>query len=219
MLHPAVLTQFTMLASLTGLAATVLSTLEQVFVPEPVFSETGAVDLGGPNPRVLLIASAAYWLLFALLLGVLALLEARRAEGPAAERRVSLTRLWAGLAAVAGLASAITRSDYLSADGNYGRVLEPWIGDLALVVLAAILVERAFRRGANSFVYAAALALIIALTDFNFSYLSDSTEIGLLIEGLILLGAGFTADRLRRRIDADDAPEAGPAEPTDPAPV
>jgi hypothetical protein len=49
-------------------------------------------------------------------------------------------------------------------------------------------------------VYAAALGLMVALSDFNFTYLSSSTELGLLIEGVILLGAGVAADRLRRRI-------------------
>jgi len=85
--------------------------------------------------------------------------------------------------------------------------VEPWIGDLALLVLSAILVERAFRRDATSFIYAAALGLLIALTDFNLNYLSDSTEVALLIEGLILLAVGVAADRLRRRIGRDDAPK------------
>jgi hypothetical protein len=53
--------------------------------------------------------------------------------------------------------------------------------------------------------------MITALTDFNFSYLSDQTEVGLLIEGLILLAVGFAADRIRRRLgrsgdDTDAAP-------------
>ena len=53
---------------------------------------------------------------------------------------------------------------------------------------------------------AAALALIIALTDFNFSYLSDSTEVGLLVEGLILLAAGFGVSKLRQRIGGGETP-------------
>ena len=102
------------------------------------------------------------------------------------------------------------------ADGEYGRVVEPWIGDLALLVLSAILVERAFRRDATSFIYAAALGLMIALTDFNLTYLSGSTEVALLIEGLILLAVGVIADRLRRRIGRGDAPkpDASEVEPT-----
>jgi hypothetical protein len=46
---------------------------------------------------------------------------------------------------------------------------------------------------------------MIALSDFNFNYLSTTTEVGLLIEGVILLAAGFAADRVRRRINR--APE------------
>ena len=80
-----------------------------------------------------------------------------------------------------------------------------------MLVLAAVLVERAFRRDATSFIYAAALGLIVALTDFNVSYLSNSTEIALLIEGLILLGVGVAADRLRRRIGrSGDVPPVEP---------
>ena len=70
----------------------------------------------------------------------------------------------------------------------------------AVLVLSAVLVERAFRRDATSFIYAAALGLILALTDLNLSYLSSNTEVALLIEGLILLAVGVAADRLRRRI-------------------
>jgi hypothetical protein len=47
---------------------------------------------------------------------------------------------------------------------------------------------------------------VIALTDFNFSYLSDSTEVGLLVEGLILLAAGFAVGKLRQRIGGDATP-------------
>ncbi len=204
---PALTTQFTLLASLTGLAAALLSLIEHTVVPETVFTDSGAVvPSGGPNPLLILLASAAWWLGFAALLGILGLIEARSSDDPATGRRAAMTRLWAGIAAVGGLAMAVTQSAYDPQTGEWGRVLEPWIGDLALVVLALILVERAFRRGANTFVYAAALALIIALTDFNFSYLSDSTEVGLLIEGLILLGAGFAVSKLRRRIGGDETP-------------
>jgi len=206
-LHAALLTQATLLAALTGLAAVTLSWLESIVAPDLGFTPTSnPITTGRPEPVLLAVAAAAWWLVVATGLGLLGLREARIAQtgrtgADAAGRRAGLTRLWAGLLATAGLASAILRSDYLG-DGGYGRVLEPWVGDLALVALAAILVERAFRRGASTFVYAAALALMIGLSDFNFSYLSDSTEAGLLVEGLILLAAGFAADRLRRRLGA-----------------
>jgi hypothetical protein len=208
-LHPSVMTQFSLLASLTGLGGATLAWVEWMVVPEPVYGEFGVDIAGRPDPIILLIVSAAWWLGVALLLGLLALVEARRGDDdPSAARRAGLTRLWAGFVAVVGLASAVMRSDYSSSPiGDYARVLEPWIGDAALLVLAAFLVERAFRRDANAYVFAAALAVIAALTDFNFTYLSASTEVGLLIEGVILLGAGFAADRLRRRV--------GHSEPTD----
>jgi hypothetical protein len=204
---PALTTQFTLLASLTGLAAALLTLTEHLVVPETVFSDSGVVvPNGGPSPLLILVATALWWLVVGALLGILGLIEARSGDDPATGRRAALTRLWAGITAVAGLASAVSQSAYDPETGEWGRVLEPWIGDLALIVLGVILVERAFRRGAGAFVYAAALALVIALTDFNFSYLSDSTEVGLLVEGLILLAAGFAVGKLRRRIGGDPTP-------------
>jgi hypothetical protein len=204
LVHPALLTQVALLASLTTFAGLSLRWLESVVVPQRQFNDIGdPIPVGGLDPLLLVVASAVWWLALALIVGLIGLREANTAdEDPAAGRRAALTRLWAGLVAVIGLATAVTRSDYNydPAAGSYGRVIEPWIGDLAILVLAAILVERAFRRDASTFVYAAALGLMIALSDFNFTYLSSSTELGLLIEGVILLGAGVAADRLRRRI-------------------
>jgi hypothetical protein len=202
LLHPSLLTQVALLASLTSFAGATLSWLESIVVPQPVYSdELGLVPAaGGPDPILLVAASAAWWLALAVIAGLVGLVEARTADtDTAAGRRASLTRLWAGLVAVIGLAISAFRSGP-KADGEYGRFLESWVGDLAILILAAILVERAFRRDASTFVYAAALALMVALSDFNFTYLSSSTEVGLLIEGVILLGAGVAADRLRRRI-------------------
>ena len=216
--HPALVTQAALLAALTSLAAATLASLEDVIVRPQEFSPSGApLASGGPEPIVLVLAAAAWWLMVALGLGLLGLRESRTAaltpaDVASAGRRAALTRLWAGFVATLGLASAVTRSGYDSTTDMYGRILEPWVADLALLVLAAILVERAFRRNASSFVYAAALALLIGLTDFNFSYLSESTETGLLIEGVILLVAGFVADRLRRRLTRPgDQDHASPA--------
>jgi hypothetical protein len=59
--------------------------------------------------------------------------------------------------------------------------------------------------------YAAALGIIVALTDLNVSYLSAGTEIALFLEGVILLAVGFAANTLRRRVGrSDDEPPAGP---------
>ena len=173
----------------------------------------------GPDPLILVVATAAWWLATAVGIALIGLREARIADrdaDPGAGRRAAISRFWAGLTAVIGLWQAISRSATF-ADGEYGRVVEPWVGDLALLALSAILVERAFRRDATSFIYAAALGLLIALTDFNLTYLSDSTEAALLIEGLILLAVGFAADRLRRRIGRDGArPVDAPSDETAP---
>ena len=148
------------------------------------------------------VGSAAWWLSCAVLIGLIGLIEARAAErgDESAAHRAAISRLWAGIVAVVGLATAVSRSDLVVATGEFERVVQPWVGQLSLVVLSLILLERAFRRDATAYVYAAALGLIVALTDFNVTYLSDSTEIGLAIEGAILLCVGLAADRLRRRI-------------------
>jgi hypothetical protein len=83
-----------------------------------------------------------------------------------------------------------------------------------MLILSGILLERAFRRDATSFMYAAALGLIVALTDLNVSYLSAGTEIALFLEGVILLAVGFAANALRGRVGRpDDSPPAGPVPP------
>jgi hypothetical protein len=217
-IHASLLTQVALLASITSFAALLLSWLESVVVPRQSFDNTGEpLPQGGPDPILLVIVSAAWWLVLAVIVGLIGLREAAAAdEDPGAARRASLTRLWAGLVAVIGLASAVTRSNFSSSTGYSERVVAPWLGELAILVLAAILVERAFRRDASVFVYAAALGLMIALSDFNFTYLSSTTEIGLLIEGVILLGAGVAADRLRRRIGQPEM-EAELVRPSAPA--
>jgi hypothetical protein len=214
LLHPSMLTQVALLSSATSLAAALLSWLEAIVVPEETFDRVGEfIPQAGPNPILLVLFSAVWWLGLAVLVGIIGLYEADAADqDPSAGRRASLTRLWAGLIAVIGLATAITRSDYTST-GEFHRVIEPFVGDLVILVLAAVLVERAFRREASTYVYAAALGLMIALSDFNFSYLTSSAELGLLVEGLILLAAGVAADRLRRRLGRPPEGSAAPEAP------
>jgi hypothetical protein len=210
-LHPSGLTQVGLLSALTALAGSALVWIEQTVFPTSV-SEAGDVTTSGPDPIILVIGSATFWLLVAVGMGLMGLAEARAAErgsDPTAWSRAAITRFWAGLVAVAGLASAINQTAYVN--GEYGRVLEPVIGDVALLILSAVLVERAFRRDATSYIYAAALGLIVALTDFNLSYLADSTPAALLVEGLILLGVGVGADRMRRRLG--QAPQTGSGTP------
>jgi hypothetical protein len=206
--HPAVLTQIAVLAWLTALVGSTLSWIQVTWFPVTYPGDLDA-PAAGHDPLILVVGTAVWWLSTAVLIGIIGLLEADRAkrdDDPAAARRAATSRFWAGITAVAGLASAVTQRAYV--DGTYARVLEPWIGSLALLVLSAVLVERAFRRDATAFIYAAALGLIVALTSFNLSYLSDDTDVALLIEGLILLGVGYGADRLRRRIGGPRPPAA-----------
>ena len=107
------------------------------------------------------------------------------------------------------MANELTQSGSLGGD-QYGRLLEPWIADLAIAVVAAVLLERAFRRDSTAFILPAAIGLILAMTDFNFSYLAQSTYVGLLIEGEILLAVGYLGSRVRRRL-ADPARRTIPA--------
>lgn len=225
LIHPALLTQTAVLGSVTCFSGTVLVWLEQTLFPSPTFV-SGESAASGVDPLLLTVSSAIWWLLTGIGIGVIGLWEATRAGGNAsAGRRAGLSRLWAGFVAISGFAAAVTRSDIMT--GEYGRVIEPWLADVAILVVAAILVERAFRRDANAFIYPAALGVIIALTDFNFSYLANDTDVGLFVEGLILLAVGVAAQRLRRLIGsppnetsdpherAHDPPTVTPAEAHD----
>ncbi len=227
-LHPAVLTQVGLLAAISALTAVVLVWAQATFLPSPTvtYDELGnaSVLARGTDPLILVIATAVWWLCCAVVIGLIGLAEARAADrgDAAAARRAAVSRFWAGIVAVLGLASAVTRSELDVDTNDYGRVLEPWLGQLALLLLSLVLLERAFRRDSTAYVYAAALGLILALSDFNVTYLSDTTEVALAIEGAILLGVGFGADRLRRRIgrgDEDPGAEAPGADaPGDDAP-
>jgi hypothetical protein len=214
-LHSAVTTQVGLLATLTGLTAAVLSWLESLMVPG-----YGGFSGGSPIPIGVVLVAAVMWVATGLGFGVLGLFEADcEPIDPGASRRAAVTRLWAGLVAVIGLVSSMTRSGYVNGEDRYGRLIEPWIGDIAILVLVAVLVERAFRRDSTAFVIAGAIGLIAALTDFNFTYLSKSTDLGLLIEGAILLAVGFAGDRVRRRLDRSggSAPAVAPEPEVSPA--
>lgn len=209
MMRPGLVTTLGLVLTITSFGWSILAYLESLLVRE--------VDFGMPRPDQLLpiVVAAGGWLLIALVLGLIALSEDRSAPDGVAEpssraaarRRSALIRGWAGLVAIYGLASTVTQSSY---DGEtFGRVIPAWIGDGTILILAAILVERAFRRDSAAFLVAAGIGLIVALSDFNFTYLSEARDLGLLIEGGILLAAGFAADRLRRRLPGG-RPPSGP---------
>ena len=111
LLHPALLTQVALLISVTTFAGLLPSWLESVVVPQRQFNDIGdPIPVGGPDPLLLVLVSAVWWLALALIVGLIGLREANTADGdPAAGRRAALTRLWAGLVAVIGLATAVTR--------------------------------------------------------------------------------------------------------------
>lgn len=232
-IHPALLTQIGLLASITSLGAALIFWAANLLSPlhESSFDLPPTEDSASLVPR--LVLRAAGWLVVALILGILALLEdptdagsgadaadadddpwRSGADDDAARRRAALTRAWAGLVAVAGLSSALTESHY--SEYTSGRVIPEWIAQLLILALAIVLVERAFRRDSGAFLLAAGIGFVIALTDFNFTYLTDSTEVGLLVEGGILLAVGFVADRLRRRLARDRSGSGAP--PADPPP-
>lgn len=215
----ALVTELGLLIAVTAFAGSQLLLARSWVVPAPpVFGDQGS---SAGTETVWIVVQAALWLVIAVLLGVLAVVEeqgsgrAPESDGAAAfagRRRAALVRMWAGLVAVFGVWSALSESSFH--DGDFGRVLPAWLADVAILAIAAVLTERAFRRDSAAFLFAAGIGFLTALTDFNVAYLSDSTEVGLLIEGAILLAVGFGADRLRRRLGG--GPQGGPMSPTGP---
>ena len=196
-LLPSVTTQVALLGAVTAFGAAILAYLEPMISAAPA-----SIDFSQQQPAdsilVRVVLPAIAWLVVAFAIGLVGLAEARSTDD-LGRRRATVTRFWAGILAVLGLATSAFRSGSLG-DGTYDRLVEPWVADVVVIVLAAILLERALRRDSAAFMIAAAIGLVTALTDFNFSYLSESRDVGLVIEGVILLGVGFAADRLRRRI-------------------
>lgn len=199
--HPSLLTQVALLAGLTLLATAGLQWISDTFARPAGWDDYGVFrPRSGPDPLLQVIGQAAWWMVWALAIGYLGLLEDRgvagSGDGPA-RRRAALTRFWAGVVAVLGLTVAVRLEDGASAY-LLARVVPAWLGDLVILLLCALLIERAFRRGATGFLWAAALGIVIALTDLNVTYVTGNTWVVLLIEGAILLAVGYSAERLRR---------------------
>lgn len=210
--HRALLTQAALIGSILAATAAAMDWLEDIIFGPPDFGFQPEPD----SPiRVVLLAIG--WGIAAVVLGVLALLESRGID-PAAATRAAITRLAAGLTAVLGTATAVFASGNLGGN-DYGRLIEPMIGDAALIAVSGLLLERAFRRRASAFVYPAALGVIIGLSDLNASYLAarSSTQLALLVEGVILLAAGLAFDRLRKQVGNPIPPPAeGPPQAVTP---
>jgi len=219
-IHPALLTHLGLIGGITQLAYATQGWAEQRFFPPG--DEFGVPTVGGPDPIVKVVLVAGLWLLVALIVGLIGRREAA-AGTIQADRRAAVSRVWAGFVAVLGVTAAVITSYYDPVTFESRRVVEPVIADLAILLVAGILLERAFRREASAFVYPAGLGVIIALTDLNVSYLAKatSTEIGLLVEGVLLLVVGFAIERLRRRVvggpDAQDGPPVRISPETEPA--
>lgn len=210
--HPGLLTQFALLSAVVTLSTALLDGIDQLLYPR---SDLFAAS--GPDSAIRVVLAAVWWALTAAVLGLIGLGEAG-AGTPAADRRAALSRFAAGLTAVSGIAIELFATGNLG-NGEYGRLIEPALADLAILVVGAVLLERAFRREAASYVYPAGLAVIVALSDLNANYLAreTSTEIGLLVEGAILLAVGLGFDRLRRRVSGTGAPVDATPDPPSPA--
>jgi hypothetical protein len=214
--HAALLTEASLLAAATALGAAALSWLR--YTIEPDFDGFNGDEVAAFDPGLLVVLNVVGWLLIGLALGLYAIRVAARSEASLATvRRAALIRGWAGILSVLGTTTALTTQAYVAEE--YVRVVPAWMADVAILALAIVLVERAFRRDSAAFLVAAGVGFIAALTDFNFTYLTETTELGLLVEGVILLAVGFVADRLRRRLSRDPDDADLPAEPEPPRTV
>src|SRR6185369_12530169 len=146
--HPAVLTQIALLGAVAFLASRLLQVVEGQWY-WPSVGLDGTVDPGLARARVGL--TIVWWLVGALVFGLVARYERRKAaaapdlDDGAAARRATVSAWAAGLTAIAGTATAVMQSN-----GN-GRAIEPWIGDVAILVVAFLLLAIAFRRGASAY--------------------------------------------------------------------
>jgi len=211
--HPSILTEIALLATLTGLVQAGLLFLNDLLNPAEQLPDGGAFT--NPTLGEAAIASVV-WLVTAVVIGLIALAESRGA-GPEAARRASLARFWAGIVAVGGVASSLSQTVY-DESGFGHRVVEPWIAGVIVLAISAVLLERAFRRESAAYVLAAAFGVVVALTDFNASYLAPASgiEVALLVEGLLLIAIALGAERIRRRVrevPPDVAPPPSGAEP------
>lgn len=193
--HTALLTQLALLGSILVATAGI-----GMFIRERVLSGIGPEGVGA------LVLDLTLWLVAAIVIGIIGLREAT-GRGDAAAGRAALSRFGAGLTAVVATASILTRSGPRGGSDPYGnqewgRILEPAVAEAGIAIVALILLGLALRRGAPAYLYPAALGIVIALTDLNAQYVADQvgTGVALLLEGIVILGAGLAADRVRRRL-------------------
>ena len=158
---PAVTTHLGVLAAATALVATTLSWIETILVPLPTYDDFGNTKFEaapGADPLLLVVGQAAAWVVLAIVIGFVGLREARMGTATAG-RRASASRAWAGFVVVVGIALAVTHSRY-DADYTYHRVVDPWLAAVIILIVCAVLIERAFHRESSAFVYPAALGFV-----------------------------------------------------------
>ena len=103
--HPSVLTQIGVLGWLTALVGSTLSWLQVTLFPEEFSPDTGFQIYAGPDPLILVVATAVWWLVTAVAIALIGLREAQIADrggDPGAGRRAAISRFWAGILAVPG---------------------------------------------------------------------------------------------------------------------
>jgi hypothetical protein len=104
----------------------------------------------------------------------------------------AVARFGGSLIAVIGVATALIT--------GFPAPVEPFVAAAAVLAVAAALGGLAQRSGSTAFVYPSALAVLIALTHLNASYVASDGNLGLalLLEGVALIVVGFLAGRARR---------------------
>lgn len=199
-------------------AVVVAAGFSQGWLQEVIFGSTdwAGEAVGGlvaPGPLIPFLA-AAWWVATALVVAVVGEVELRSSD-PGGARRGWLVRLVAGCVAVLGLAGSLLGTGWPAGAGMTDR-LDPLIGDLAVLGLAAGLVALAGGRRTDAWLYPAALGIVLAVSDLNARRLADGLGMApaLLVEGATLIGVGVATEALRRRLAGVGRPEAATRGPS-----
>src|SRR5439155_481782 len=113
-------TQIALLGAVTAFGAAILAYLEPMISAAPA-----SIDFSQQQPAdsilVRVVLPAIAWLVVAFAIGLVGLAEARSTDD-LGRRRATVTRFWAGILAVLGLATSAFRSGSLG-DGTYDRLV------------------------------------------------------------------------------------------------
>jgi hypothetical protein len=204
----AVPTQLGLIAAILAVAITAVDRAGHQLGGTPVYGESGP---SGDGIVPWMLVAALGTVLGTLALGFLARLElAGGTSDPGVRRRLAITRFAAGSTLTVG--ATIT---FIQGTGGFGRPVEPVLADILLLVVAAILGWLAFNREASAYVYPAGLAVLIAFTDLNGSYVARDagTGVALLLEGAALIAVGYVTEIARRRLGRRRVTESAAGEP------